>query len=600
MATFNLIRNSRVFFTTNVASGTGVINPTGFTPANTQELNVLDGFTFTQASNADTITISESGNTPSRGQRAFNTSLNPVDFSFSTYMKPTTQEVVRAEESVLWNALLGTVATTDTGALFSYATLTAAAITAATATTSAKLTLTGTTFVATGIAVGDLVQLKGCTGSGANELNTQYVVTGITTNTIIELTFLTAPVSISGSVLANFTASNTVAFHKASWLSQPVATGDTLGTVAGVNVVTNPAGSVVSYAEVSTFKANANQLLTFGLIIVVDNITYLVDNCALDQASIDFGLDAIAMVAWTGKATALRQMSTSLSFTAPSTTTTNLSVTNPVTVAVTLGSPTVTLGSNYYLPVGTVIRQGGDIVGVVTTASGTFAVPTSTATLAANATRTLVAGTTGAIGTCYFSVPTVIAAGVDNNSATFTGSVAGKFTNSNYITNKLSTITLVAGISGSGSTSYTVPITGGSIQISNNINYITPANLGVVNVPIGYYTGTRAITGTLNAYLRIGAGSTSTLLATLLSNAATTAGIEPKYRMGIQIGGVNNATKVEVLANGTSLQIPTVDAQAVLSTVINFTVEGFEGVSAGSANFDLQAVNDMRVRYFSV
>ena len=61
MATFNLIRNSRVFFTTNVAAGTGVVAASGFTAANSQELQVLDGFTFSQATNADTITIAEAG-----------------------------------------------------------------------------------------------------------------------------------------------------------------------------------------------------------------------------------------------------------------------------------------------------------------------------------------------------------------------------------------------------------------------------------------------------------------------------------------------------------------------------------------------------------
>jgi lipoate synthase len=42
MATFNLVRNSRVFFTTNVAAGTGLVAGSGFTTANTQEIQVMD------------------------------------------------------------------------------------------------------------------------------------------------------------------------------------------------------------------------------------------------------------------------------------------------------------------------------------------------------------------------------------------------------------------------------------------------------------------------------------------------------------------------------------------------------------------------------
>ena len=105
----NLVRNSKVFFTTNVNASTGVINPastTAFSNTNTFEIQVLDGFTFSQNANNETVTLNEAGLTPVRGQRSFNTSLAPVDFSFSTYIRPRLNgSVVTAEESVLWNAL---------------------------------------------------------------------------------------------------------------------------------------------------------------------------------------------------------------------------------------------------------------------------------------------------------------------------------------------------------------------------------------------------------------------------------------------------------------------------------------------------------------
>ena len=40
---FNLIRNSRVVFTTNVATGTGIVAGSGFTSTNSQEIQVMDG-----------------------------------------------------------------------------------------------------------------------------------------------------------------------------------------------------------------------------------------------------------------------------------------------------------------------------------------------------------------------------------------------------------------------------------------------------------------------------------------------------------------------------------------------------------------------------
>ena len=90
-STFNLVRNSRVFFTTNVSASTGVIpehTGTACSTSNTFELQVLDGFSFSQGTQQSVIQISEAGATPVRGQRAFNTQLDPVDFSFSMYVRP--------------------------------------------------------------------------------------------------------------------------------------------------------------------------------------------------------------------------------------------------------------------------------------------------------------------------------------------------------------------------------------------------------------------------------------------------------------------------------------------------------------------------------
>ena len=123
----NLIRNSRVFFTTNV-DGAGSVLPTGFTALNTIELQVQDGFSFSQNTTTETVTLNEAGSAPIRGQRSFNTALEPVDWSISTYIRPKLAEgltntagpdaddFVDCEESVLWNALTSTVAIDSPGA----------------------------------------------------------------------------------------------------------------------------------------------------------------------------------------------------------------------------------------------------------------------------------------------------------------------------------------------------------------------------------------------------------------------------------------------------------------------------------------------------
>ena len=122
----------------------------------------------------------------------------------------------------------------------------------------------------------------------------------------------------------------------------------------------------------------------------------------------------------------------------------------------------------------------------------------------------------------------------------------------------------------------------------------------MVNVPIGYYTGTRAITGSLTAYLRTGSLNTAGLLADLLAASATSAGVEPKFKLQIEIGGAANGIRVEVQADGAMLQIPTIDAQAVMSTSINFTAQGSDSVQSETAGYDIENTNDLTIRYLSL
>lgn len=469
MATFNLVRNSKVFFTTNVDAN-GNVKDTGvgvgnvFTTDNTQELQVLDGFTFSQASNADTITISESGSAPVRGQRSFNTSLAEAQFSFSTYIRPRGTTTVACEESHLWNALLSTAPIATASVL-------------ATTGTYAYNSTTGAFSISGGsgmtFAVGEIYVIKGVTGTDAVQFNSAAKVTAASASAVT-LVYLTKPVATAMAAQTG----NTVTFSKQAW------------------------NEYTSYSEATTALSNKNQLLAFGMVMIVDGITYVIDNCVLDQAVVDFGLDGIAMVAWTGKGTKLRQLATN----------------------------------------------------VVSTA-GTF---------------------TGGV----------------------TGSYTAKNTTANFITNKLSTVTLISNVGGVSGTQYTLALTGGSITIANNTAYVTPANLGIVNLPIGYYTGTRAISGSMTAYLRTGTTNTAGLLSNLLAAASTSAGIEPKFKLQIEVGGAANATRIEIQADSAFLQIPTIDAAAVMSTTINFTAEAASAAQADNS-IDIENTNELKIRYYS-
>ena len=165
-----------------------------------------------------------------------------------------------------------------------------------------------------------------------------------------------------------------------------------------------------------------------------------------------------------------------------------------------------------------------------------------------------------------------------------------------YITNKLSTLTLTANIGGGG-TAYVIPITGGNLTINNNIVYQTPTNLAVVNQHIVYYTGQRAISGNVTAYLRTGdSGNLDAggLLSQLLTDKTTS--VEPKFFVRLEMGGKSALNRVEFEMPAAVLQIPAVNIADVVATTINFNAQGF---AADKSAFDVTGNNELLIRYFS-
>lgn len=509
----NLVRNSRVFFTTNLAAAAtsstvaNAVNAASHTAATTLEIQVLDGFSFSQNTNTETVSINEAGATPNRGSRTFNTSLAPVDFSFSTYIRPrltntTGTGTVQSEEKVLWNALLNGVAQDDaiTSTLGTVTGMTRAT------TLSPTVTIVGTGFSPTIVPVGEVITLGGLTGAYASEWNSPIRVDSYNSTTNIIGTYLWAPSTAAGTT-PSVTASS-LRFTRSAYVPFPTTAGDTQNG-------THP------YSLIHTGRNATNTLLPFGMIVSIDDATYLLDNCALNSAQIDFSLDGIATIQWSGNASALRSTSRT---------------------TLVDGAPTVAL------------------------------------------------------------------------SGAVTGVANLKVTSANYITNKLSTISLIKNIAGvgAGNTTFTLALTGGSINISNNINYITPANLGVVNTPITYFTGNLSVSGSINAYLHSGTtptNNTGVLLADLLNSASGSAGVEPKFRMQVNIGGGTttnvNGTRVELRADGAMLSIPSIETQQIMSTTINFNAQPFnsavnETTANGGNSYDISNSNQLLVRYLSL
>ena len=76
------------------------------------EIPVLDGFSFSQATNQTEIGLQEmesTAGTSRRGRRLFTDSLSPAEWSFSTYMRPTNHgsNKMHLVDQVLWAAMAG-------------------------------------------------------------------------------------------------------------------------------------------------------------------------------------------------------------------------------------------------------------------------------------------------------------------------------------------------------------------------------------------------------------------------------------------------------------------------------------------------------------
>lgn len=87
MSCINLQRNSEVFFSTIDLNNGG--DPANMTPSNTWKIEVLAGFALTSGAATQDITSLESGLNPDRSQARYNTAINPVDWNFTTYLRPT-------------------------------------------------------------------------------------------------------------------------------------------------------------------------------------------------------------------------------------------------------------------------------------------------------------------------------------------------------------------------------------------------------------------------------------------------------------------------------------------------------------------------------
>lgn len=457
----NLSRNTKMFVST---VGTGNV------AANTWEVPVLDGYSFSQEAESQTITLNEAGQKPVRGQKIFNTALNPAELEIPTYIRPFFSTTHKGLEQVLWEALAGP------GPVGTYA------------------------------------------KPGAN------------------------------------------------------------------------------YMEVNFKGSDVHELLKLYVFFKLDNTTYRVNDVAVGSVEIDFSIEDIAMGTWTCQGATIDEVDTTAWVAGVDYTAANAgakfiknklsSISLRRTTGTTSGSQTVDYGGLLDPTVtADLVNSTSYTAGIVVDGgtSQTITVVGATGKTIQTAINEINYQLNGAV--CYIEdgdLKVVSSKSGSTSSIAITDGGTPLFgtLDSNFVD-------INAAVAGTGTPKiYNMPITGGSLTIENNVTYLTPEELGKVNVPIGSFTGTRAIDGTLTAYLNTGANNTGGLLTDLLSDTLT---VTQEFEMTISMGGGSNTPRVDFIMNHAHLVIPSVNVEDVLSTEINFTALG-----------ELIDINDeLVVRYYA-
>ena len=141
----------------------------------------------------------------------------------------------------------------------------------------------------------------------------------------------------------------------------------------------------------------------------------------------------------------------------------------------------------------------------------------------------------------------------------------------NFIRNRLTQLSVTAadtstfpGASSNGI--YNLVLTGGNITMENNITYLTPETLGIVNQPLGHVTGTRNVSGNFTCYLNREEGGSADLFEDLIE--ATTV-ITNSFNTVFKIGGTA-APKVQIDLPKCHFEVPSHSIDDIISLETNF------------------------------
>lgn len=136
----------------------------------------------------------------------------------------------------------------------------------------------------------------------------------------------------------------------------------------------------------------------------------------------------------------------------------------------------------------------------------------------------------------------------------------------NFIRNRLTSLAVTTTMGAPHPATYNLVLTGGNITISNNITFLTPETLGVVNQPLGHVTGTRSVSGNFTCYLNADDDSSAELFENIIED---TTKITNDFTLLFKVGGTS-APRVELNMAQCHLEVPTHSIDDIISVETNF------------------------------
>lgn len=530
------VGDSNLFF--NRDTKVFAVQATETSKFNVWELPVLAGYSFSQGTNASQITLNEMSDATGRsrrGQRSFNDSLSPAEWSFDTYARPTLATVIRAPEEILWSSLL-----TEANFNATANTSTGLGATGAASYSGTSVTLTFTTAATTNtyFKVGDYIKVSGLTAT-TNAPNGTFQITAITNTTVT----YTAALTPTGALTAT----------SAKIQSATVASTSTETDFLAINSNKTKLATFDLYFVLGANKWNNISGVTANKFDTSEETTiYKVANCVVNEATMNFEIDGIATISWSGMGTVISELA-SIDFT--DTGTYNFINNGVVSTSNMIRNRLTALNAFSGLSADTstnLTSTGVVISGGIATAS--YSAQTAAPYVVGQIIH--VSGATGTTGTIN-GVNIVLSSTTTQTTfaTTATGTVSG-------------TVVLAQ------PKKYGVTLTGGSITISNNINFLTPEVLGVVNTPLGHVTGTRSVSGTFTCYLDEATNGSIDLYQDML-NATTT--VTNRFQLQFFVGGKGStagypaAPGVMFDMGQCHLEIPSINIDDVIAFEVNFT-----------------------------